>query len=172
MASFALPSACNGTVPNVSEPSLNTTMPVGVPPDAATEAVKVIGCSSVAGVAEEAMLVVVTDSGFCALALPVRSTATQMAKKKEVDAGPRRRIIGLRFIRHPQHNENANQTSLSRHFVVLLRGIAKANVALTPMTCFRKMGNFVTDARFRNCTWGLDHRGDLEGRSLRARTGP
>ena len=118
------------------------------------------------------MLVVVTDSGFCAFALPVRSTATQMAKKKEVDAGPRRRIIGLRFIRHPQHNENANQTSLSRHFVVLLRGIAKANVALTPMTCFRKMGNFVTDARFRNCTWGLDHRGDLEGRSLRARTGP
>ena len=58
----------------------NTTMPVGVPPDAATEAVKVIGCSSVTGLAEEAMLVVVTDSGFCALALPVRSTATQRAK--------------------------------------------------------------------------------------------
>ena len=68
----AWPAPSRADVPNVVEPSLNVTVPVGTPPLDVTAAVKVTGWLNTEGLAEELTVVVVANA-FCTVctALPL-----------------------------------------------------------------------------------------------------
>jgi hypothetical protein len=65
VVNVAKPEPFNGPVPRVVAPSLNVTVPVGVPEPAVTAAVKVTGEPNVAGFALEVKVVVVVCITFC-----------------------------------------------------------------------------------------------------------
>ena len=81
MDSVATPLAFTADVPNAAAPSLNVTLPTGIPPDDETVAVNVIEANSGAGLSDEttavAVAICVMVCVWAAEVLPVKSASPE-----------------------------------------------------------------------------------------------